>query len=425
MQRISSLVFVILLLITTLFSNLNVCASNLTVSSTFSQEDTTSQLPQPQNTQPLVQPSKTMQPIQPQEPTALPPGQISQPLLQPEQAQPEQNQPLPPQPQQQEQLLQTQPVQMQPSPLESPQQPQQSGEQSTALPTEPKVQEAIQNAKIDNAFLAPEIQKIVNKGELVVAMYAVDQPPFFMIDKDEKLIGFDVELATQIAEALGVKVRFNRDAQSFNDVIDIVANGKADIGISKLSYTLSRAKKVLYSKSYMTLKKTFLINRLKMAKAKGKRGADTLDKLINHHDGTIGVIANSSYVNFAKQLFPKSTPVPLNSWGLETLDMAMEGKVLAIFRDDLEILKLIRRVPDSNFHVLPVTLKDQTDPIHMIVPWDQSHFLGWINGFLDSADINLSVDSLLNRYDPYFQWANNLENHPSSTLNPPSLPAKG
>lgn len=279
-------------------------------------------------------------------------------------------------------------------------------------------QEVVQEAQQETPeAMAPDIQAIMDRGELVVAMYSVDQPPFFMKDKNGKLIGFDAELAEKMAEALGVRLRFNREANSFNQVIDIVASGKADIGISKLSYTLTRAKKVLYSKPYMTLKKTFLINRLKMAKAKGKRGADTLQKLIDHHEGTIGVIAKSSYVNFAKQLFPKATIVPLESWGLESLDIAMQGKVLAIFRDDMEILKLIRRVPDSNFHVLPVTLKEQTDPIHMILPAGKHHFLEWVNGFLRSLEkqINIPVEDLLNKYEDYFVWANKTDK--SSSIN--------
>ena len=36
-----------------------------------------------------------------------------------------------------------------------------------------------------------------------------------------ELIGVDVEIAKAMAEKLGVGVRFNRDANSFNEVIDI------------------------------------------------------------------------------------------------------------------------------------------------------------------------------------------------------------
>lgn len=252
---------------------------------------------------------------------------------------------------------------------------------------------------------SPDIQKIVDKGELVVAMTAQNHPPFFMIDKDERLIGLDIEMAKKMADALNVKLRFNRQANSFDEVIDIIANGQADVGISKLSFTLPRAKKVLYSQAYMTLKKTFLINRLKMSKAKGSREAETLYQLMNHPEATIGIISNSSYINYAKQLFPKSTIIPLETWGIESLHNTIEGKTLAVFRDDMEISKLIRQAPDSNFHVLPVTLKNQTDTIHIVVAWDKGHFLKWINGFLKSVENNLSIDTLLNRYNDYFQWA--------------------
>ena len=92
----------------------------------------------------------------------------------------------------------------------------------------------------DGRMLAPDIARIVNRGELVVAMYRVDQPPFFYV-KGGELMGIEVDLAKAIAKELKVSVRFDRSPATFNEVVDVVARQDADLGISKLSRTLARA----------------------------------------------------------------------------------------------------------------------------------------------------------------------------------------
>ena len=98
----------------------------------------------------------------------------------------------------------------------------------------------------NGALLAPEFARIINRGELVVALLGVDQPPFFE-EKNGKLSGFDVDFAREIAQKLGVRVRFNRQAQTFDGVVTLLAEGQADLAISKLSRTLSRARVVSFS----------------------------------------------------------------------------------------------------------------------------------------------------------------------------------
>ncbi len=116
----------------------------------------------------------------------------------------------------------------------------------------------------DGRLLAPDIARIVMRGELVVAMLGVDTPPFFYEKKGE-LVGLEVDLAKSIAKELGVNVRFNRNAKSFNGVVDIIARGEADIALSKLSRTLARTQVISFSQPYLTLNHALLLNRVKFA----------------------------------------------------------------------------------------------------------------------------------------------------------------
>jgi polar amino acid transport system substrate-binding protein len=244
-------------------------------------------------------------------------------------------------------------------------------------------------------------ERVLKKGYLQVAMTKLDRPPFFMKNEHGELIGVDVEIAKSMAEKLGVAVKFNRDATSFDGVIDIVAKGDADIGISKLSYTLERAKLVLYSNPYIKLRKALLINRIQYAKIRAKRKATTLYELASLKDFTVGVVSKSSYVNFANTLFPNSEIKPFRLWEEEILKGVSKGKLLAAFRDELEIKKFLLLEPNANLHVLAIILKDQDDPIQMVIKADDNHFKDWVNGFLSTAKIELSVDGILNKYKSY------------------------
>ena len=104
----------------------------------------------------------------------------------------------------------------------------------------------------DGRVLAPEFARIVTRGELVVAVLGVDQPPFFE-QQHGQLVGIDIDMAKEIAAKLGVKVRFNRDAKTFDSVVSLLANGDADMAISKLSRTLSRAQVISFSTPYIRL----------------------------------------------------------------------------------------------------------------------------------------------------------------------------
>ena len=95
----------------------------------------------------------------------------------------------------------------------------------------------------DGRLLAPEFARIIERGELVVAVLGVDQPPFFE-ERFGQLTGLDITLAGDIAKKLGVKVRFNRDAKTFDDVVSLLAKGQADLAVSKLSRTLPRAQEI-------------------------------------------------------------------------------------------------------------------------------------------------------------------------------------
>jgi polar amino acid transport system substrate-binding protein len=250
----------------------------------------------------------------------------------------------------------------------------------------------------------PEIQAIVDRGYLVVALHHTDHPPFFMLDHNGELIGLDIEIAHKIARALNVKVKFHRESTTFDQIVDTIAHEQADIGISKISYTAERAKKVLFSKPYITLRKALLINRVNYARLKRAIKANNLKELFNHDSSIIGVLRSTSYEYYAKELFPGAPLNAQQSWDKEIVPGVMGGSVLAIFRDELEMKKYLLLNTQANLSVMPIILKDEKDSIQMIVPPKKPYLQYWVNKFIEEEKLDLTVDSLLEKYRFYFEW---------------------
>jgi polar amino acid transport system substrate-binding protein len=245
-------------------------------------------------------------------------------------------------------------------------------------------------AAADGRILAPDILKIVNKGELVVAMRAADTPPFFYL-KEGKLVGLEVDLATAIAKELKVPVRFDRTAASFNDVVDIVARGGADLGISKLSRTLARAQVISFSDPYLRLGHALILNRVRFAEYARNI---PLPAAIRKFKGSIGVIANSSFVDYAQRNFPHAEVRQFATW--EDVIKALEsGQITAAYRDELEVKRVLKLNPTASLTMRTVTLKDLEDSLGIAVGIQAPVLLAFVNQFLAQSTEKLTVDKVL------------------------------
>ncbi|MEM8810132.1 MAG: transporter substrate-binding domain-containing protein [Cyanobacteria bacterium P01_G01_bin.38] len=241
-----------------------------------------------------------------------------------------------------------------------------------------------------------DIQRILDRGKLVVAVLGTDNPPFFMKEANTP-VGLDIKIAQGLADALKVDLEFNRSADTFNGVVDQVYQLKADIAISKLSRTLSRAQRVRFSRPYVTMRQGLLINRLQLAQ---QTQGNQFIKAIRNFDGKVGVIEGSSYVGFIKQKFPKATIEEYPNWN-DTVEAVMRGDVQAAYRDELEVKKEILKNPDAALRLQTIALTDTKDQIAMALPWDSSHLQDFVNQYLDTFNLDYTADLVLDEYADY------------------------
>lgn len=266
---------------------------------------------------------------------------------------------------------------------------------SSALPAKTSRDGAVQPADplvtlADGRRVAPDIARIQRRGELVVAMLGRDTPPFFY-QRDGELAGLEVDMARELAQRLGVGIRFDRTARSFNEVIERVSRQQADLGISKLSRTLTRAQTVRFSNPYLTLKHALVLNRLAVARLTQGR---SLQSLVRDFDATLGVIADSSFADFAAQNFPRARLRAYPDWQ-DLVRAVRAGEVVAAYRDEFEVKRLVRGDPESPLTLRTVTLTDLEDSLGIAVGVGDPVLLDVVNLYLAQRARALDVDQVL------------------------------
>jgi polar amino acid transport system substrate-binding protein len=90
------------------------------------------------------------------------------------------------------------------------------------------------------------IETIKRRGVLKVGMDIFQ--PWAMKDKNGKLIGFEIDVATRLAKDMGVKVEFTPTAWS--GIIPALLTGKFDVIIGGMGITPQRALQVNFSRPY-------------------------------------------------------------------------------------------------------------------------------------------------------------------------------
>jgi polar amino acid transport system substrate-binding protein len=198
-------------------------------------------------------------------------------------------------------------------------------------------------AEADSA--PPDLRLIKSKGELRVAITHFDIPPFHLRRSDGTYIGKDIQFARELGEALKVKIVFVDEPTTFDEVVTAVAEGRADIGLSKLSQTYDRVAYVRFSEPYVTLRHALLYNRAVISLL---ANGGPPEEALREFAGNIGVIGKSAYVDFVSADFPKAKIVQFGTWE-EAISALKSGKVDAVYRDEFEVRSVL--VHDPAIHI--------------------------------------------------------------------------
>lgn len=139
------------------------------------------------------------------------------------------------------------------------------------------------------------IEQIMKRGVLRVGMDIFQ--PWAMKDKNGQLIGFEIDVATRLAEDMGVKVEFVPTAWS--GIIPALLTGKFDVIIGGMGITPKRALKVNFSQPYEFSGMSIVAHKELAA------GFDTLESF-NNKNVQIAVKLGTTAAAAAKKHMPKA-----------------------------------------------------------------------------------------------------------------------
>ncbi len=169
----------------------------------------------------------------------------------------------------------------------------------------------------------PVLDRVVEQGVLKVAMSGEQQPFSFVYGKNKSVIGFDVDLAGEIAGLMKVKLEVVR--MPFDELIGAVEGGRVDMVISGMTITAARTRKVSFIGPYMLSGKSVLVsagvqNRLKTP-------AD-----LNSSDLTLAALKGSTSESLVQQELPKASLSTVANYG-EGIQSLLAGKVDGMVAD--------------------------------------------------------------------------------------------
>lgn len=168
------------------------------------------------------------------------------------------------------------------------------------------------------------LDKIKKSGKIVLGTSA-DYPPYEFhasVNGKDEIVGFDIEIAKQIAKDLGVTLEV-KDIK-FDGLLPALKEGNIDMVLAGMSPTAERKQSVDFSKVYYQSKQTLVI-----------RAADK-DKIKSADDMNgkkIGVQKGAIQEDIAAKQFSKATPVALGK--ISDLILALKSN-----RADAAIIEL-------------------------------------------------------------------------------------
>jgi polar amino acid transport system substrate-binding protein len=228
---------------------------------------------------------------------------------------------------------------------------------------------------------APVLNRIVESGTLRVGMSG-SQPPFSVVAKSGSMIGYEVDLATLLADAMGVKVEFVKIP--FGQLLPALEKGDIDAIMSGMTMTPERNLKAAFVGPYIISGKSILTKSATLAKL---RDAEEIDRSTI----TIAALKGSTSEKFVKIVLEKTNFVPVDDYDT-AVQMVIEGKADAMVAD-LPICALSQmRFPEAGLATLatPLTI----EPIGIALAPGDSLYVNMVTNYLSALEAMGLLDAL-------------------------------
>ena len=245
------------------------------------------------------------------------------------------------------------------------------------------------------------INTIENRGYLRVGLPPYSTPPFYDLDDQNKLTGYDVDIVEKFADELNLKVIYDRSSKSFNDLVRRAGANEIDMAIGKLGTTYERMKDA-HPHEYMNFRHSLLMNRKSLALIQGSIPNEALAKTLLNSKFKIGFINNSAYDTYANSLFPNATKKGYESWG-EAKKALLANDIDAVYRDSTEIKMIVYQTPSLSLKFVPILFDDLLDQKSIFVSTQVNTELGSVLDYFLSKEIKVVKGTdIIEKYKTYY-----------------------
>ena len=175
--------------------------------------------------------------------------------------------------------------------------------------------------------------------------------PFEFIGKDGKIYGIDMELAKAYADLRGLELVIRNI--EFDNIIDDVVEGKADLGMAGITVTIERLKKCNFTEHYYSSSQVMIVNG-NNNDFSGCKTDEDVRSVIKSLEGEryIGYQIGTTGNNYVTGLGTKSSKGIVNenikAMGYKTardaINAMSEGKLYAVILDDVTAASMVTEV---------------------------------------------------------------------------------
>lgn len=187
------------------------------------------------------------------------------------------------------------------------------------------------------------LSEVKERGEVTFAMSG-GYPPFNYYDKDNNLVGFDVDIAAEVAKRLGVK--FKPVTTAWDGILEGLISGKYDGILGSMAITPQRLERVDFSDPYyldgaqLVVKKDSSID-----------GPDALK------DATVAFVTGTTFADDAKQISGIKESKTFEDDN-QTLQELRSDRVQAVITGYFVALNAVKEFPDD-FKLAGKRLRDE------------------------------------------------------------------
>lgn len=234
-----------------------------------------------------------------------------------------------------------------------------------------------------------DVLTTIKENKKITLATSPDYPPFeFLISENgqSKIVGFDIELAKEIAKKIGVELEIKQ--MDFDALIPALKSGQVDMVITGMSPNEKRKKSVDFSDIYFEGKNAVLVE---------EKNAKNFTDEQSLKDKKIGVQKGSTQEVYVKDVLKKTDYKSLISIPDLVMDMK-NNNIDAIILND-KVAKL-NEGKYPNIKAVSLKLSNEGDEEKMAVAvkkGDNKEFLEQINSVIKELNENKKFDKMIEK----------------------------